>query len=194
MYGRTEKVTLGVQATFFLLAAAIVSPLAEFMFSALAGTVPAAPGWTAWIVAATAAACYAIGGRIGKSEGRLRLLWVVPAAITGIAVSALVVLGAATLASGHLDLSASRVSVVRTVVNCIMALGFAYFGIRLNRAELKWIAYAAVLFGTAKLLFEDLRFGNPASLVLSLLFYGLILILLPRMAKRSSEFAGANLG
>jgi hypothetical protein len=31
---------------------------------------------------------------------------------------------------------------------------------------------------------EDLRFGNAASLVVSLLFYGLILILLPRVTKR----------
>jgi len=35
-----------------------------------------------------------------------------------------------------------------------------------------------------KLLLEDLRFGNAASLVVSLLFYGLILILLPRMMRR----------
>ncbi len=34
-----------------------------------------------------------------------------------------------------------------------------------------------------KLLLEDLRFGNAASLVVSLLFYGLILILLPRMMR-----------
>jgi hypothetical protein len=54
---------------------------------------------------------------------------------------------------------------------------------RRRHIELKWIAYAAVGLGTLKLLFEDLRFGNPASLVVSFLFYGLILILLPRLTR-----------
>ena len=57
-------------------------------------------------------------------------------------------------------------------------------GSRQTRVELAWLAYATVGLGTFKLLVEDLRFGNAASLVVSLLFYGLILILLPRVTKR----------
>jgi len=60
-----------------------------------------------------------------------------------------------------------------------------YAGARWKCVELGWVAYAAVAFGTLKLLFEDLRFGNAASLVVSLLFYGLILILLPQLMRRS---------
>jgi hypothetical protein len=47
------------------------------------------------------------------------------------------------------------------------------------------LAAAAVAFGTLKLLFADLRLGNAASLVVSLLFYGLVLILRTRLARRS---------
>jgi hypothetical protein len=48
-------------------------------------------------------------------------------------------------------------------------------------------------FGTLKLLLEDLRFGNAASLVVSLLFYGMVLILLPRMMQRGrKEAVGAT--
>ena len=46
-----------------------------------------------------------------------------------------------------------------------------------------WLSYAAVGFGTLKLLCEDLRFGNAWSLVVSLLFYGLVLILLPKFTR-----------
>jgi hypothetical protein len=43
-----------------------------------------------------------------------------------------------------------------------------------------------------KLLFEDLRFGDAASLVVSLLFYGLILILLPRLTRRGADPSGLD--
>ena len=78
-------------------------------------------------------------------------------------------------------------SVVRTVVNCVLAMALAFLGPRWKRIELGWLAYTAVAFGTLKLLFEDLRFGNAASLVVSLLFYGLVLILLPRVMRQSGS-------
>ena len=90
----------------------------------------------------------------------------------------------AWLAAGRLELSPSRLSVIRTIVNCALALALGYLGSRWNRIELGWVAYIAVAFGTLKLMFEDLRFGNAASLVVSLLFYGVILILLPRLTRR----------
>jgi hypothetical protein len=102
-------------------------------------------------------------------------------AITALAVSAIV---AAT--GGSTGLAVSRLSMVRTIVGCAVALGLAYIGSRWKRVELGWVAYAAVAFGTLKLLLEDLRFGNPASLVVSLLFYGGVLILLPRMMQRKA--------
>jgi hypothetical protein len=82
-------------------------------------------------------------------------------------------------------LNASRLSVVRTVVTCSIALILGFSGSHLKRAELLWVAYVAIALGALKLLFEDLRFGNPASLVASLLFYGLILTLIPRLTRFS---------
>jgi len=64
-----------------------------------------------------------------------------------------------------------------------LALVFGLVGSRLKRMELNWAAYWALGFGTIKLVFEDLRFGNAASLVVSFLFYGTILIVLPRLAR-----------
>jgi len=90
-----------------------------------------------------------------------------------------------SLTTGRIELSASHLSVIRTIINCTLALVLGFLGSRWKRAEVGWVAYTAVAFGTLKLLFEDLRFGNAASLVVSFLFYGLILILLPRLTCRA---------
>ena len=183
VYTRTNKLTLGMHASFYLAAATAVSSLPTYAGNALAGTVPAAPDWGIWIIAGTSVLCYAIGSRGMEDHGRRRLLWVVPAVLVSFTATALAVAAIVWLAAGHVELNASRLSMIRTVVNCVLALVFGVVGSRWKRVELGWAAYAAVAFGTLKLLFEDLRFGNAASLVVSLLFYGLILILLPRLTR-----------
>lgn len=185
VYRRTDKASLGLHASLFLALAAAVSPLPGYVVSAMARTVPAAPGWGVWMVAISAALCYAVGSRGREDQGRRRILWVIPVALAGFAGAALAVAAIAWLAAGRVELAASRLSVIRTIANCALALVLGFLGFRWKRVELGWVAYTAVAFGTLKLLFEDLRFGNPASLVVSLLFYGLILILLPRLTPRS---------
>jgi hypothetical protein len=185
VYTRTAKLSLGMHASFYLAAATAVSPLPTYGENALAGTIPAAPPWSVWIVAASALICYVVGSLRPETQRRRRLLWVVPAVLVGFTGAAFAVVAIVAFAARRLELDASRLSVIRTVVNCALALALAFFGSRWKRIELGWVAYAAVAFGTLKLLFEDLRFGNAASLVVSLMFYGLILILLPRLTRRN---------
>ncbi len=98
-----------------------------------------------------------------------------------VVAATLAVVAVAWLALGRVELSPSRLAVVRTVVTCLLALALSFLGSIWKRIELGWVAYAIVAFGTLKLLFEDLRFGEAGALVISLLFYGLILILIPRL-------------
>lgn len=188
VYARTNKLSLGMHASFYLAAAAMASSLPSWIASALAGTVPASPDAGVWILVTSAALCYVFGSRPTQpapASPKRRLLWVLPAALVGFAVASLAVVAIVWLTASHFDFSPSRLSVVRTIVNCALALSLGFLGSRWTRLELGWVAYAAVAFGTLKLLFEDLRFGNAASLVLSLLFYGLVLILLPRLTRRA---------
>ena len=185
VYTRTCKLTLGMHASFYLAAATAVSSLPAYAGNALAGTVPLAPDWGVCIVAASSLLCYAIGSRVPEDRRRRRLLWVVPALLVSFTAAALVVVAIVWLAATRMQLVASHLSVIRTVVNCALALALGFLASRWQRVELGWVAYTAVAFGTLKLLFEDLRFGNAASLVVSLLFYGLILILLPRIMRHS---------
>ena len=192
VYTRTGKLSLGIHASFYLAAATAVSSLPSWVAAALAGAVPSAPARDVWIVTISAALCYILGSREAQAtqaapdQKKRRLLWVLPAVLVGFAGAALAVVAIVWLAAGRLELSPSRLSVVRTVVNCALALALGFLGARWKRIELGWVAYTAVAFGTLKLLFEDLRFGNAASLVVSLLFYGLILILLPRLTRRGA--------
>jgi hypothetical protein len=87
------------------------------------------------------------------------------------------------IVASRFTVTASHIAGIRTIVTCLVALSLGYCASLLRRPELGWLAYAAVGLGALKLLLEDLRFGNAASLVVSLLFYGLILILLPRLLR-----------
>ncbi len=191
VYSRNGKLSLGMHASFYLAVATIASGLPTWAASALAGTIPGPPNSGVWILTVSAALCYVLGSQKAQAAhdaqdqpGR-RFLFVIPEAIVGFAAAALAVVAMVGLAAGRVELNASRLSVVRTVVNCALALSLGFLGSRWKHLELGWVAYAAVAFGTLKLLFEDLRFGNAASLVVSLLFYGLILIVLPRLTRRS---------
>jgi hypothetical protein len=184
VYTRTRKLSLGMHASFYLAAATIASTLPAYTADALAENVPGIPEWRVWIVAITAASCYGLGASTEQDQGRRRLLWVTPAALVGFTGASLAIAAIVGLASRHFELAASSLSVIRTVVICAVALALGFLSSLQRRIELAWLAYAAVALGTLKLLMEDLRFGNAASLVVSLLFYGLILILLPRVTKR----------
>ena len=183
LYIQTNKISLGIHASFYLTAAVCISPLPGYAANALAESVPHMPDWPIWVVVAGAAICYALGSRVREDRNR-RLLWVLPAGIIGFTVSALGVVTIAGLLPIRGELGASSLSMLRTGVICAVALGFGILSSRDERVELGWLAYATVGLGTLKLFLEDLRFGNAASLVVSLFFYGLILILLPRLTKR----------
>jgi len=179
-YTRNAKLSLGLHASFYLASATAVSSLGVYIWNALAGTVPQAPDWRAWVVALAAGLCYAVESRTEIDEGRRRLLWLVPAGIVAFTIAASGVSASVRIAAGRVSLAASHLSTIRTIIICVVALALGWAS-RRRHIELRWIAYAAVALGTLKLLLEDLRFGNPASLVVSFVFYGLILILLPRL-------------
>jgi hypothetical protein len=183
LYTRTAKFSLGLHATFYLAAAAALSELPAYIFSALAGSVPSATAWNVWVIAAAAPLCYMIGSRRPEAKRGRRTLWAIPALLTAFTVAALAVTGLVSTSAGVTQVAASRLAVLRTIVGCLLALGLGVLGSRWKRVELVWVAYTAVGFGTIKLLFEDLRFGSAGSLVVSLLFYGCVLIFLPRLTR-----------
>ncbi|HEV2398138.1 MAG TPA: hypothetical protein VGS27_14425 [Candidatus Sulfotelmatobacter sp.] len=182
LYRRTGKISLGIHVSLYLAVAVAISPAAKYIAGALAGTIPASPDWWFWPVGLAAALCYAIAGPHQEKNPRRRLLWLVPVLLAGFSIAAVGVSVVVRLGASRMELGASELSVIRTIALSALALALGIAGSTRKRIELNWAAYAALGFGTIKLVLEDLRFGNAASLVLSLLFYGSILVLLPRLA------------
>ena len=181
-YLRRGTLSLGIQGWVFLIAAAIVSGFPSYAGNALVGTVPSWPDLQQWVVVTAIILSFAIGMR-AADDGKARLLWVIPGALLGLAAAALAVVATISFASSRIAVSASGLAVIRTIVIGALALAFG-LGARCKRIELGWLAYGTIALGTVKFLFEDLRLENAASLVLSLLFYGLALILMPRILPR----------
>jgi len=180
-FTRTGSLTFEFHGVLYLLAACIAGGLLQYIGRALAGTVPAWPGAGFWMVVGAGLFSYLLGSRTARESGTPRLLNMVFAGAVALGIAALAIVGFTAMAGG--ELGASRLSMVRTMVTCVLALTFGYAGSRWNRVELGWVAYAIIGLGALKLVLEDLRFGNAATLMVSLLFYGLILILLPRLTR-----------
>ena len=180
---RSTRLTLEFHGLLYLAAAAFVSGLLDYAGRALAGSFPAAPGWTVWTVAASAVLCYSIGGRFRGDQWNHRFLRLlsatlaVSAAVTFL-VSALMWLAAAGMTPGE-----SHVAIIRTLITCAVALALAYSGARWRRIELLWIAYGVLALVTVKLLVEDLHHGHPGSIAVSISLYAVALIAIPRMAR-----------
>jgi hypothetical protein len=178
-----SRLALECHGLLYLAAAAYTSGLLNYAGRALVGTFPSAPGWIVWIVAASAVACYAIGGRFRTEQWNQRFLQVLSAILAVAAVITFLVSLLVWMATLGIATSPSEVAVIRTLITCVVALALAFSGSRWKRNELLWIAYGTMVLVTAKLLFEDLQHGQPGSTAVSIFLYALTLILVPRMAR-----------
>ena len=185
LHRRNDGLSLALHASLYLAAAAVLSEFLIYAREALTGAVPATPPWTVWIVLASALSCYLIAPNSAERNWRRRMRWMVPAAVASLGIAALAIVALRAAMATRFPLTALHIAGIRTVVTCVMALTLAWLASRLGRPELGWLAYVAVGLGALKLAFEDLRIGNAALLVVSFLFYGMILILLPRLLKPS---------
>ena len=154
------------------------------MRDALVGVVPGLPHWTVWIVLASTLVCYSMAPRGSGDPWPRRLLWIVPAGLASIGFAGLGVAVLHALIATRFAVTASHTAGLRTIATCLVALTLGLLSSRFKRPELGWLAYMAVGLGALKLFAEDLPLGNAASLVVSLLSYGLVLIFLPRLQRR----------
>ena len=180
---RASRLTPEFHGLVYLAAAAYASGLLDYAGRALVGTFPAVPGWIVWIVASSAALCYAIGGRFRTERWNQKLLQLLAAILAVAAVITFLVSVLVWLATVGMTPGASQVAVIRTLITCAVALALAFSGSRWQRTELVWIAYGTLALVTAKLLFEDLQHGHPGSTAMSIFLYAVSLILVPRMAR-----------
>ena len=108
------------------------------------------------------------------------VLRIPPAALlllAGIGTAELVVHGFRAL-----ELDPARLGAARTIAAVALALALALTRRTLKRPDLTWVAMLALVLGGIELAFVELPKGRASTLLVSFVFYGAALILVPRLA------------
>jgi hypothetical protein len=174
---------LDLHGVAYLTGAVCASGLLAYAGRALAGHYPAAPGPLPIVAAAATLLCAVMLSRYAGERQGERLLRLLPAILAVYALAALAVAALVWLIARGATPALPQLAVIRTMATCAAALVLAFVGARWKRLELVWLAYAAAILGSLKLVFEDLRIGSTESLAASLLIYGTVLILIPRLVR-----------
>jgi hypothetical protein len=182
----SRRFSLAAHGLVFLAVMAVVSGLLEYCAAMLMGG-PRPAGWTVWsgyffTLLGCAFAWRGFGPVIPPWQQRFLTLTL--AALAAWATLSATMAGAllalhATGAAG----SPPMLAATRTLAICLLALLLGWSGSRWRRAELMWLAYAFIALSTIKLLLEDLRTGSAAAVAFSLFCYGMVWLLVPRLAR-----------
>ena len=179
-----RRISIQMNAPAYLLAASLASGLIDFgnrSIFATSGSYPATGFLPIVVTAFVAGLCYAASGRGNSIPERI------PPAIAAAVLcwSALAFAAAgitAALGAGgvpHPAISAT----LRTGLLCGLAILLALAASRWGRQEFLWLVYPLMLLGACKLLLQDFPQGQPATIALSLLFYGGTLLSLPKVGQ-----------
>lgn len=175
-----------LHGVLYLGVSAAVSGLVVFAGHALVGQMPAAPGWPVLAVAAAAMVAYTVGDERPGEPGQKQFLHIVPALLAALAAIALLTQALVRAATPILPPADFHIAFLRTLTLCAVALFLAFAASRWQRLELKRVAYAALAFVAAKLIFEDLRHGHMEFTAASIGLVALTLIAVPRLAQRKT--------
>jgi len=186
---RLHSAALDLHGVVYLIGALSASGLLEYAGCALAGVYAPVPGALPLVGAVTALLSAAIVSRYPGERSGARVLRLLPAILAVYATAGLAVPGLVWLTASGAAPALPRLAVIRTMVTGAAALLLAFVGARRKLLELVWIAYAAAVLGSLKLLFEDLRIGSTQSLAASLLIYGAVLVLIPHLVRTGKRWA-----
>ncbi|MFP5227591.1 MAG: hypothetical protein ACLGXA_08155 [Acidobacteriota bacterium] len=179
---RTAHRTLQFHGLSCLLVAAVASHLLTWAAQALAGSLPAPPTLTIFLVAAAALLCYFVVVRTADPAWSSRALKLLSAALALSAVAALLIRGLVRIVAGAAP-GAQHIALLRTIAGCALVLLLAWSGSRWERREQVWLAWASVICLAGKLLIEDLRHGHLGFAAASIFVYAVTLLAMPRLIR-----------
>jgi hypothetical protein len=186
-----ELPILELQGAVFFCAATLVSDVARYIFGSLAGAQPDRPALAALIIAGTAAAAYFAGKDSGDAGWARQVLQLVAALLGVSATAALMVHGMLTLAKLAVVLDAHHIAFLRTLTISMLSLFLAFAGSRWGRVTMTRLAYGALAFVAAKLIFEDLRHGHMEFIAGSIFLFAITLIAVPRLVRMGAQSRAA---
>jgi hypothetical protein len=165
----------------FLIAAALASGLLLYAFQAIAGALPGAPAWSAYVVTVSAVLCYAARKPCQGPASEEKLLDFVSALLAVSALAAFLVEGLCSLAALRGTPAAHLIAFIRTLTICATVLALAFSGSHWRRIELTRIGYAALVLVAVKLILEDLRLGHLEFTAASIFLFAMTLIAVSRV-------------
>lgn len=180
---RIDSRMLELHGTIFLATATVVSAMHVYVFGALAGAVPARASLSGGLIAVCAALAYTIAKTADADTWQKKILRFVPALVATCALTALFVHGMLATASSIVPMDAHHVAFLRTLSISLISLGLAFAGSHWRRAAMTQLAYVALIFVAAKLLFEDLRHGHMEFIAGSIFLFAITLIAVPRLVR-----------
>jgi hypothetical protein len=180
---RMNSTILASHGAIFFCSGTMLSSIPQYVFGALASSPEGRPSLTLWLLACCAVAAYAVGSDTSVDGWVVQILHLVPAFIAASTISALMMQGVFVLATIAAALNPHHVAFLRTLVISAMSLGLAYAGSRWDRLAMTRLAYVALAFIAAKLLFEDLRHGHMEFIAASIFLFALTLIAVPRLVR-----------
>jgi hypothetical protein len=190
--GKSRRTTVRWHGAFYLLLTALASGLLAQSSAALfgldAGTAPFT--FAALICYFAAVAAYAIA-----AAKKPHAEWHWTDRLPDLLAAAIVVWGMAGIGAGLLlyfwgiaagaPAGGAPAATLRTAIITSLAAGMAWAGRRWQRPELLWLVAPLLVLGAYKMVTEDLQQGHMLALFLSLLCYGGVLVLLPRILQKS---------
>jgi hypothetical protein len=180
---RRTCIILGIHGFAWLMVAESTSGLLAYAAHLLAGGYPRLAPHMVW-AGVISSVVFALILFLPKIAGRaIALLRCFSVANAALLVGAFGVAGTIMAVNGGASANAPWLGVVRSVVICLVTLTLALVGSRRNRRELIWVAYLTIGLGTLKLLLEDLRQGSSVSFALSLLAFGILLAIIPKLMR-----------
>ncbi len=184
---RLKKLTLEFHGMIYLVTAAAISGLLEYVLRALAATLPGAPAWSICFVAACAAVCYA-AGRTGQGESwQRRIFSIVSASVAIGAAAAMLVECLMGLVALNVNPGPQHLAFLRTLTLCATVLTLAFCGSHWRRRELTWMGYVLLALVAVKLVFEDLRHAHLEFIAASIFLFAVTLIAVPHLARMGQK-------
>jgi hypothetical protein len=196
---RYKRATLYYQSAAYAVAAAILAaevPGGLITLAVEVFTLPADQPWPritipGLVIVVTAVVSYVVLA-LSKADPTPPLKLRIPrfvvallAALGGGAV--LVVILARALGGQPPEADAAVVAAVRSGVVATAAVALAALSRIPACLDLRWLVYPLFLFGGLKLALEDLPLGRPTTLFFAFAFYGIALILAPRLARSAQH-------
>jgi hypothetical protein len=176
--------TAELHGVLFLAIAAALSGQLAYGSHALVGAMPAAVTWPVLVASVAAMLAYLASDELPSEPWQSQFLHFIPALFAAFSAAALLahwLVGAAALIAPPANF---HIAFLRTVTVCTVAIALAFAAARWRRVELKRVAYIALAFVAAKLVFEDLRHGHMEFTAASICLVALTVIAVPRLTQR----------